>query len=314
VSPDSHKEWLMTWEMLQLSTLPGFPLWEKDVHDVLAANLESLQSIFRAYAASSPEGSATEMDMEEFHDFVIEADVKTQMYDFGAMSGQFTKANAGSNDTVLEFHEFLTMIVRISFFRANPQYGMRKGKDAANADKFDDVPLPGCLSEMLTEKVLPNARTDTYATEFAENTLPLPEVQAALGASLETLSQFYEMVSAGRPFLQMDQWLGALEGKLLLSDLVIDGFTVRLTEPLARAAFYATAGVPSEEKDGLTPEELPICIARTACDKYKHVTAMGPGAKVTGFLSNLLGDEDEEDVINAATGGSSGNKPSDVEE
>ena len=41
----------MTWEMLQLSMLPGFPLWEKDVHDVLAANLESLQSIFRAYAA-----------------------------------------------------------------------------------------------------------------------------------------------------------------------------------------------------------------------------------------------------------------------
>jgi hypothetical protein len=45
------------------------------------------------------------------------------------MSGQFTKANAGSNDTVLEFHEYLTMLVRISFFRANPQYGMRKGDD-----------------------------------------------------------------------------------------------------------------------------------------------------------------------------------------
>ena len=35
VTPEGHKEWLMTWEMLQLSTLPGFPLWEKDVHDVL---------------------------------------------------------------------------------------------------------------------------------------------------------------------------------------------------------------------------------------------------------------------------------------
>ena len=67
----------MTWEMLQLSQLAGFPLWEKDVHDVLAANLESLQSIFRAYAASSLGGSQNEMDMEEFHDFVIESDLIT---------------------------------------------------------------------------------------------------------------------------------------------------------------------------------------------------------------------------------------------
>merc|ERR1719171_236340 len=288
--------------MLQLSMLPGFPLWEKDVHDVLAANLESLNSIFRAYAASSLGGSQNEMDMEEFHDFVIESDLITDAYGFDSMSGQFTKANAGSNDTVLEFHEFLTMIVRISFFRANPQYGMRKGKDAANADKFDDVPLPGCLSEMLTEKVLPNARTDTYAQEFAEQTPPLPEVQAALGGQLEQLSTFYEMVSAGRPFLELEQWLGALESKLLFSDLSIDGYVVRLTEPQAKAAFFASAATPAS---GLLPDELPVCVARTACDKYKQVTPMGPGAKVTGFLANLLQDEDEEDVVLAATGGAS---------
>merc|ERR1719171_2381492 len=286
--------------MLQLAALPGFPLWEKDVHDVLAANLESLQSIFRAYAAASLGGSATEMDMEEFHDFVIESDLITDSYGFDTMSGQFTKANAGSNDTVLEFHEFLTMLVRISFFRANPQYGMRKGKDAANADKFDDVPLPGCLSEMLTEKVLPNARTDTYAQEFAEQTPPLPEVQAALGGQLEQLSTFYEMVSAGRPFLELEQWLGALESKLLFSDLSIDGYVVRLTEPQAKAAFFASAATPAS---GLLPDELPVCVARTACDKYKQVTPMGPGAKVTGFLANLLNDDDEEDVVLAATGG-----------
>merc|ERR1719171_1673433 len=236
--------------MLQLSTLPGFPLWEKDVHDVLAANLESLQSIFKAYSAASLEGDASTMDKEEFHDFVIESDLITDMYGFDTMSGQFTKANAGSNDDVLELHEFLTMLVRISFFRANPQYGMRKGKDQKNAEKFDDVPLPGCLSEMLTEKVLPNARTDTYAQEFTETTLPLPEVQAALGGQLEQLSTFYEMVSAGRSHLQLDQWMAALEGKLLFSDLNIDGYVVRLTEPQARAAFFASAAAP---KDGLLP-------------------------------------------------------------
>ena len=34
-----------------------------------------------------------------------------------------------------------------------------KNTDQKNADKFgDEVPLPGCLSEMLTSLVLPNAR------------------------------------------------------------------------------------------------------------------------------------------------------------
>ena len=108
------------------------------------------------------------------------------------------------------------------------------------------------------------------------------------------------MVSAGRPFLELDQWLGALEQKLLFSDLKIDGYAVRLTEPQAKAAFYASAATPTS---GLLPDELPVCIARTACDKYKLVQPMGPGAKVSGFLNNLLGDDDEEDVVLAATGG-----------
>ena len=96
-------------------------------------------------------------------------------------------------DTVLELHEFLTMLVRIGFFRANPQYGMRKGKDQKNADKFgDEVPLPGCLADMLTKLVLPNARRDTYAQEFVEKTLPLPEVQSALSSQMEQLKKMQE--------------------------------------------------------------------------------------------------------------------------
>ena len=44
------------------------------------------------------------------------------------------------------------------------------------------------------------------------------------------------------------------------------------------------------------------CVARAACDKYKHVVAMGVGAKVDAFLANLLGGEDEEDVVRRALG------------
>jgi len=313
-TPDSSphgQEWLATWSNLQLGKLPGFPLWEKDVFDIISANLEALRSIFSAYAASSLEGPSTEMDMDEFHDFVIEADLVTDAYGFDTMSGQFTKANAGSNDSVLEFHEFLTMLVAISFFRANPQYGMRKGdsrKAMANvganegaADKFgEEVPLPGCLSDMLTEKVLPNARTDTYSQEFKEKTLPLSDVQEALASHADALASFYEMISAGRDFLELDQWVGALEGKTLFTNLTFDGYAVRLTEPQAKAAFYSAAAAPDK---GLLPDELAACVARAGFDKYRQVSPMTAGMKVSAFLGNLLGDDDEEDAVLAATGG-----------
>ena len=138
------------------------------------------------------------------------------------------------------------------------------------------------------------------AQDFLEKIWPMSEVSSALDAQKEAIATFYEMVSAGRPFLELSQWFDALAGKLLFSDVMIDGYVVRLTQPQARAAFVASAASPTE---GLTPEELPVCIARTACDKYKGVTPMGPGAKVTGFLANLLGEDDEEDVVLAATGG-----------
>jgi len=312
VVPDSSPhgpEWLTTWSELQLHTLHGFPLWESGVFDTLQTHMEPLRSIFNAYAASSFDGPATEMDMEEFHDFVIEADLITDMYGFDTMSGQATKS-AGS-DKCLTFSEFLTMLVRISFYRANPQYGMRMGdtrKKQANvganeegADKFgDEVPLPDCLQEMVVAKVLPNARSETYAKQFEEETLPQADVQGELGTYADALSVFYETISAGRDFLELDQWLGALEGKMLFSNLTVDGYAVRLAEPMARAAFYWAASTPDK---GLMPDELAKCVARCGFDKYRHVAPMPAGAKVNAFLRNLLEEEDEEEVVQGATGG-----------
>ena len=39
---------------------------------MLLSKLEELSSIFKAYAASSLEGDATTMDLDELHDFVVE--------------------------------------------------------------------------------------------------------------------------------------------------------------------------------------------------------------------------------------------------
>jgi len=212
------------------------------------------------------------------------------------------------------------MLVRIAFYRANPHYGLQKGMDGkrderstrmseasaervgGRSDAFseDGVMLPTCLDKMLTDLVLPHARRDTDKVTFDETILVLPDVQAAMQAEVEQLSVFYEMTSEGKPFLELDQWLSALAAKMLLSDLKIEGFVVRLTEPQAKAAFYASAATPAS---GLLPDELPVCVARAACDKYKFVDAMAADAKVKAFLTNLLTEFDEEDVVLEATGG-----------
>jgi hypothetical protein len=299
------RRWLQVWKHVKVSTLAGFPLWEKDVFDMLFAQQDALGSIFRAYSASSLSGSNDGMEMVEFHDFVIETDLITDQYGFDTMKGQFHKANAGSDDNFLELHEFCTMLVRISFFRANPQYGMRKGKDQKNAHKFDEVPLPGCLNALLVENVLKLARRDTDGKRFANEVFNTTGVQAALQEDSKRLSDSYEMLSAGRDFLTLEQWLGALSERLILSDLMIKTpagreVKVRLTEPQARWTFLSAAKEPTK---GLAPSEFAACVAHTACEKYKHA-GLDDSCKVRALLLNFLDNQDEEDVLLSLNGAS----------
>lgn len=125
-------------------------------------------------------------------------------------------------------------------------------------------------------------------------------LQEALASNAEAINTYYEMVSAGREFLELGQLIDSLGAKFLFSNLVIDGQPVRLSEPQTRAGFYASAETPDK---GLTPAELPGCLARIGYDKYRHVAPMSAGAKVSAFLNNLMGDEDEEDAVYSATGG-----------
>ena len=153
----AHRKWLEVWERLevmdiatrtegaapQLSPIPAshaapclplqvmdmhyFPLWEKELHDVLQKHFPELTKIFLAYTKSiggsgSAEGpldaprtqgasqltraaphsprrsphpqDAIEMDMSEFKDFVEECSLETREIDFAQMTIQFTKANA----------------------------------------------------------------------------------------------------------------------------------------------------------------------------------------------------------------------------
>merc|ERR1719399_2766608 len=114
--------------------LYGFPLWESEVHDLLHANFKELASIFRAYCKSLGESSSDEtsktMDIEEFHDFVIDVGLETTLctnkaatpavYNFTMMKEQFTKADKSGKGAAgpaanqeLVLYEFLNVITRV---------------------------------------------------------------------------------------------------------------------------------------------------------------------------------------------------------
>ena len=234
---DQHKAWLEVWQRVEIQDVHSFPLWEKEVHDVLQRRFADLKSIFLAYCRSiGGSGSAEdamEMEMAEFQDFVNECNLVTKEVNFALMTITFTKANAtnsaaareqhaeakrdskvkaaekkagkgpknkadkvkGTNDgkeakkdAELVLYEFIAMLVRISFQRANPTLGNF-------GDKAELVSLPGCLEEMLDEFVLPNARRDTSA-QFRETTMKDAAVVEVIEEYAERLKAWYKKTAA----------------------------------------------------------------------------------------------------------------------
>ena len=143
----------------------------------------------RSALGSDSAEDATEMEMAEFYDFVQECRLETKQINFDMMTNQFIKVNAvnsaaareqhhdirrsagtkmdskaaelervkGNNDGTeavkdqeLVLYEFVGLLVRIAFQRANPTFGNFGNKKSV-------VHLPGCLERMLVDEVLPRA-------------------------------------------------------------------------------------------------------------------------------------------------------------
>ena len=66
---------------MRLDGLYGWPLWEKEVHDILHAAYAELISIFHAYSKSLGEARdddvARTMSIDEFHDFAVDVSLET---------------------------------------------------------------------------------------------------------------------------------------------------------------------------------------------------------------------------------------------
>ena len=67
-----------------------------------------------------------------------------------------TDGKEAKKDAELVLYEFLNMLVRIAFWRANPNFGLHGNKD-------DLVPVPFALSNMLNEVILPRAKRENSA-------------------------------------------------------------------------------------------------------------------------------------------------------
>ena len=75
-------------------------------------------------------------------------------------------------DQELVLYEFLNMLVRIAFWRANPNFGLHGNKDEL-------VPVPFALSNMLNEIILPRAKRENSAA-FKNKEMQDPKLLAVL--------------------------------------------------------------------------------------------------------------------------------------
>ena len=129
-------------------------------------------------------------------------------------------------DMELVLYEFVEVLVRIAFWRANPYHGIHK-----LATKL--VPLPNCLDSMLKEVVLPNAKRDDSAL-FKERIQNDKSVQGALESFDAKLKVWYDvhtqsmfLMGKGRK-LQFQQWQDLLKrgwGELQANNEPAPGYT-----------------------------------------------------------------------------------------
>ena len=223
-------------------------------------------------------------------------------------------------DKELVLYEFINLLVRIAFQRANPTYGNF-------GNKREVVPPPGCLEEMITNCILPNARRDTSA-EFKETVMQDEAVKGVLAEYKDKLKAWYTKFCAEDTLqsdkLGMEQFLRYCNEKgvigiwtvLQQSDINGDpnaGFEhkFKLSIPTVKTAFMDSqnqsqiGAAQASNVDEMAvldfePEFLE-CIARIGVAKYRSVKGMTPVQGIKGFIQNLIGEMDEEAVVALAT-------------
>ena len=244
------------------------------------------------------------------------------------------KGKEDEMDMELVLYEFVEVLIRIAFWRANPYHGIHK-----LAMKL--MPLPDCLHQMLHEVVLPNAKRDDSAL-FKEKLAGDKMMQSALQSFDKKLKEWFDVHTQsmflrgeGRK-LQYQQWQDLLK-KGWGTDVRAQGYTpgngvgnweiyqdseitgdercrnkfkISLSLPQAKFAFINSQSLDqltvgqAKDTDAMTTleyDEFKECIARCALDKYKPIRQMSAAVMITSFCKNLLGEANTEECMNEAT-------------
>ena len=230
---------------------------------------------------------------------------------------------AAKKDQELVLYEFIAMLVRISFQRANPTLGNF-------GDKREVTPLPGCLEAMLDEFVLPNGRRDTSA-QFRETTMKDAAVVDVLEEFAARLKAWYKKTAAD------DSKEEVISSKLGMSEIVdvfgdrgiIGTWSVhqeseivgdptisrkemswKLSIPTVKSAFMDSQGgeqlgaaqaSATDEMALFDFGEFQEFVARVGLEKYRPIKAMTPAAAVRAMHQNILGEKSEEQAVVEAT-------------
>ena len=314
------------------------PTWEKEVFDILHANIAELKSIFNQYSKIGGGGSgslsaAETMQVNELTNLALDCGIASETFPMTRVINIFERAdqvdgtlkaskadkrvttgkNAKGGDGSLELHEFLEVVIMLAFHRANPKFGTVGN----NEETAVEYPAPGCLDHLLKKCLLQNAKRDGIAlvkSAVAEE----PDVQVALWSYKSALLKEFRMVignaGASGQNLSMDVFLDDLFDRGIIRDQMVTPKSAVVGQELpqvhlnlslldAKAAFVTAQKEEANQgkaKGWLDFDEFVTCLALCGHVKYEEIKEMSLAQRVSGVMENYLGQKDECAIVTAA--------------
>ncbi|KOO22536.1 hypothetical protein Ctob_006009 [Chrysochromulina tobinii] len=310
-SAAEHEKWIATWRKMDLSTLFGFPAWERDVFDVLHAAFVDLLNLFEYYSYCGDEAggaAASTMQQTELVDLALDCGLATKDFPMTRIVSLFDVVNRsrGATDSDLELHEFLELMTALAFARANPKFDPKARGGAPT------VALPEALAALVDSQLSRTSHLERVRPKLGALLADVPTTAVLRVHEVALRSFFADAVPARdglmseRAFLQQLSSVGLMKGVIVKLPPPIGGEArCDLTWLDASAAYQAC--VPSEL--GMPVKEYAKCLALCGMLKYQHCSPMTIVQQVAGFLANLAGRMDEHEVLRTSLSSAAAQSP-----
>jgi len=312
-SAAEHERWMAAWMQVDLSMVPGFPLWEREVFEVLHNSFTDLLGLFTYYAyandASGPTGASAEtMQQTELVDLALDCGLATKEFPMTRIVSLFDETNQarGSTDTDLELHEFFTLLTALAFARANPGYNQK-----AKNGPPPKVSVPDALDELVHKQLSRTSHLERVTPKLAALKADLATT-AVLRVHEAALRSFFNEAVPSGPLMSERAFLTQLSAAGLMRGVIVKlppptGGEARcdLTWLDASSAYHAC--VTSEA--GMLVGDYATCLALCGMLKYQHCTPMTIVQQVAGFLANLAGRMDEHEVLKTSLSSAAAHSP-----